>query len=69
MLNSPGEHVCISGVYEVMHSGHRPPHEVWLWAEEKFPHCNQCGGNVIFKFVRRATERCCDHIGSDQDFD
>lgn len=68
MLYSPGQHVCITGVYEVMHFGHRPPHDVWLWAEEKFPYCRRCGGNLIFKFIRRAMEPTCDHISADKDF-
>lgn len=68
MLNSPGEHVCITGAYEVLHQTHRLPHDVWLWADEKFPRCRQCGSAVIFKFVRRATEPTCDHAKADEDF-
>ena len=68
MLYFPGDHVCITGAYEVMHGGHRPPHEAWLVAEETFPRCRQCGTAVIFKFGRRATKPTCDHISSDQDF-
>jgi hypothetical protein len=68
MLNTPGERVFITGAYEVMHLGHRPPHKVWLFANEEFPRCRQCRGNVIFKFVRRATEPTCDHISADEDF-
>jgi hypothetical protein len=68
MIYIPGEHVCITGAYEVMHLGHRPPHEAWLWADEKFPRCRRCNGNVIFRFVRRASEPTCDHISADQDF-
>jgi hypothetical protein len=68
MLYAPGEHVCITGVYEVMHQGHRPPHQVWLWADEKFPRCLHCKGGVIFKFVRRAKEPICNHASTDEDF-
>ena len=68
MLNIPGHYVCITGAYEVMHLSHRPAHQVWLWVNEKFPRCRQCGGNVLFKFVRRASEPTCDHASADQDF-
>ena len=68
LINIPGDHVCITGAYEVLHRGHRLPHEVWLRADEKFPRCQQCGSNVLFKFVRRASEPTCDHISADQDF-
>lgn len=66
MLYTPGEHVCITGAYEVLHSRHRAPHDVWLFANEKFPPCRKC--EVIFKFVRRASEPTCDHASTDQDF-
>lgn len=68
MLYSPGELVCITGAYEVLHMGHRPPHQVWLFANEKFPRCRECRGNVIFKFLRRGTEPTCDHASTDEDF-
>jgi len=32
------------------------------------PRCRQCGRNVLFKLVRRASEPTCDHITADQDF-
>jgi hypothetical protein len=66
VLNMPGDHVCITGAYEALHGGHRPPHQVWLRANEKFPRCRQC--SVVFKFVGRASAPTCDHIGSDRDF-
>jgi hypothetical protein len=68
MIYIPGNHVCITGAYEVLHSGHRPPHQVWLCVNEKFPRCRQCSSNVQFKFVRRASERTYEHISADQDF-
>jgi hypothetical protein len=67
MIYIPGNYVCITGAYEVVHSKHRPPHQVWLFANEKFPRCRQCSGNVLFKFVGRASEPTCDHISADQD--
>jgi hypothetical protein len=68
MIYIPGHHVCITGIYDVLHSGHRPPHQVWLRVEEKFPRCRQCGSKVSFKFVRRVSEPTCDHIIADPDF-
>lgn len=68
MIYIPGDEVFITGVYEVMHMGHRPPHQAWLFAGEKFPYCQQCGSNVLFKFIRRASEPTCSHINADQDF-
>ena len=68
MLYIPGEYICITGAYDVLHSGHRAPHQVWLLANEKFPRCRQCGSGVLFKFVGRASEPTCDHVSTDQDF-
>ncbi len=68
MLCVPGENVRVAGVYDVLHFGHRPPHQVFLWQNEIFPRCGHCGSNVIFKFVRGAIHPVCDHISADQDF-
>lgn len=68
MLCVPGENVRIAGIYEVLHFGHRPPHQVFLWQNEFFPRCRHCGSNVIFKLVRAAIHPVCDHIRADQDF-
>ena len=68
MLCVPDEHVRITGVYEALHFGHRPPHEVFLWQHEIFPRCRQCERNVIFKLVRAAIHPVCDHVSADEDF-
>jgi len=68
MHYAPGDRVFISGVYEVVHPSHRPSHQAWLWADDIFPRCGQCGRNVIYRFVRRASQSPCDHIRSDIDF-
>lgn len=68
MLCVPGETVRISGVYDVLHFGHRPPHQVFLWQDEIFPRCRQCGANVIFKLLRGTIRPECDHISTDEDF-
>lgn len=68
MLCVPDEHVRTTGVYEVLHFGHRSPHEVFLWQHEIFPRCRQCERNVIFKLVRAAIHPTCDHVSADKDF-
>jgi hypothetical protein len=68
MLCVPDEHVRVAGVYEALHFGHRPPHQVFLFQHEIFPRCRQCGSNVIFKLVRAAIRPTCDHISADKDF-
>jgi hypothetical protein len=68
MLCVPGEHVRITGIYDALHFGHRPPHQVFLFQYELFPRCRQCGGNVIFKLVRGTIHPVCDHISADEDF-
>ena len=51
MLYIPGEYICITGVYDVLHSGHRAPRQVWLFANQKFPRCRQCESGVLIKSV------------------
>ncbi len=68
MLCVPDEPVRVSGVYEALHFGHRPPHQVFLWQHEIFPRCRQCERNVIFKLVRVAIHSACDHVSADEDF-
>lgn len=66
MLSIPGEHVRISGVYQLVHLRHRSPHETFLWAGERFPCCRECGANVVYQFLRWATGG--EHISEDEDF-
>ena len=47
----PGEVVPESGVYRVLHSRHRSPHESTLREGETFPNCKKCGDNVRFEHV------------------
>lgn len=68
MLCVPGENVRITGVYDVLHFGHRPPHQIHLFQHEVFPKCRHCGSNVIFKLVRGTIQPECDHISTDEDF-
>jgi hypothetical protein len=68
MLGVPEEHVRITGIYDALHFGHRPPHEVFLWQHEIFPRCRQCESNVIFKLVRGTIQPTRDHVSADEDF-
>jgi hypothetical protein len=44
----PGQLVPISGVYTVVHIGHRPDHEVIALRGEEFPACRVCRTSVSF---------------------
>lgn len=68
LLYLPGERVRITGVYEVLHFGHRAPHDAFLCEEERFPPCQQCGERVIFRLLRPTTNCIGEHIGGDKDF-
>jgi hypothetical protein len=50
-----GEVAPYSGIYRVMHSEHRLPHEVTLLRGHSFPPCSQCGNNVTFNLLRAVT--------------
>ena len=41
-----------SGIYRVIHSAHRLPHEVTLLKGETFPKCQKCAETVTFELVR-----------------
>ena len=43
-----------SGIYRVLHSEHRLPHDVTLLDGEYFPRCAQCGNDVQFELLRAA---------------
>lgn len=51
-LFAPGDHIVESGIYCVYHAGHRPPHDVTLLRNERFPTCLKCGYSVSFELVR-----------------
>lgn len=64
-----GAKVKRSGIYNVRHLGHRPPHKAILQQGEAFPECRRCGTAVIFEFVAPMTESDeVEHIGYDFDF-
>ncbi|HEX4602921.1 MAG TPA: hypothetical protein VH724_02935 [Candidatus Angelobacter sp.] len=51
-----GETIAESGIYLVLHSKHRLPHEVTLLHGQLFPRCAKCGGSVYFELVRKAPD-------------
>src|SRR5579884_2898634 len=50
-LYEPGERVPETGIYQVLHRGHRAPHANTIFRDEIFPPCKQCGQEVRFQFV------------------
>ena len=51
-----GEIAPQSGIYEVVHQGHRLPHEVTMLSGQVFPPCAKCADAVYFKLVREVVE-------------
>lgn len=64
-----GEMVRQTGLYRVIHVGHRPIHEAILWEGEAFPSCRTCGDNAKFEFIQPMPEADeFEHVGYDGDF-
>jgi hypothetical protein len=61
----PGEQVPSSGVYRVLHQGHRDEHEATLREGEQFPTCTVCAQDVRFRLVQSAKliDRDRDFVG------
>ncbi len=55
-----GESIPDSGLYRVLHGGHRGNHEAILLMGEAFPRCAVCGENVHFELLQAAP-----HLNSD----
>lgn len=53
----PGERVARSAIFRVYHDSHRLMHEVTLRADEVFPRCKQCGGQVKFELLRSVNDQ------------
>lgn len=51
-----GGKILESGIYRVVHSKHRLPHEVTLLRDEVFPRCARCDDSVYFELVRSAPD-------------
>jgi hypothetical protein len=50
----PGEEAPVSGVYVVVHAGHRSDHQATLLQGESFPSCSVCGDQVRFRISHTA---------------
>jgi hypothetical protein len=51
-----GEIVPETGIYRVAHVSHRLPHEVAIYAGQRFPSCSKCDSSVIFELVHAAPD-------------
>lgn len=49
MVFRTGQTVPESGIYRVIHGGHRLPHEVTLLRDQVFPRCSKCANLVEFE--------------------
>ena len=47
----PGDLVTVSGIYRIVHDGHRRPHECVLVVGQRFPDCRQCDDRVRFELI------------------
>lgn len=47
-----GETIVHTGIYRVVHAGHRVSHFVVLLSGQNFPRCARCGDHVLFQFCR-----------------
>lgn len=47
----PGDRAPVSGVYRVIHTAHRSPHENSFRKSQTFPPCKQCAKAVRFELV------------------
>jgi hypothetical protein len=56
MTYETGETVPETGIYRVIHSAHRLPHEVVIQKDEYFPRCCKCSESVVFTLVHAAPE-------------
>lgn len=46
-----GQKVPESGIYKVLHTEHRLPHEVTLLRDSDFPSCSRCEQQVRFEII------------------
>lgn len=51
-----GDSAPEAGIYLVVHSAHRLPHEVVVSKGQKFPKCQKCGDAVLFELLHTASD-------------
>lgn len=59
---APGDRVRESGIYRVLHDGHRPVHAVCAVKGDTFPDCRQCKQQVRYELWMEA-----DYLNQDWD--
>ena len=62
-LFSSGTAIPESGLYRVLHAGHRGSHEAVLLRGELFPRCHVCAENVQFELLQAVP-----HLSADENF-
>ena len=60
---SVGELAPVSGIYAVIHTGHRDEHRAVILRDEMFPQCAICGAAVYFRLMMSEVR-----LIEDQDF-
>ncbi len=45
-----------TGIYRVVHAGHRLPHEVIVRKGDRFPRCAKCREAVLFELIHAAPD-------------
>lgn len=51
-----GELAPETGIYRVVHTGHRLPHEVVILKGQRFPRCSKCTSSVLFELAHAAPD-------------
>lgn len=61
----PGQVVPCSGVYRIVHAGHREDHDGILLQGQLFPPCLMCGDQVQFQLIQASNtiEKQADFAG------
>jgi hypothetical protein len=52
----PGDVCAASGMYQVVHKGHRAAHTVVIRKGDPFPQCKTCSEAVRFRLVKKVTD-------------
>ena len=53
-LYETGTVIPVTGIYRVVHSAHRLPHEALIIQGQRFPKCQKCGDVVFFELIHSA---------------
>ncbi len=55
-LYETGTVIPVTGIYRVVHSAHRLPHEALIIQGQRFPKCQKCGDVVFFELIHPAAD-------------